>query len=263
MMNDFEIKQAASALWRAEQTQDWTEPVSNRYPNADVADAYRISLAVRNLKLAAGRFVKGHKIGLTSKAMRSMTGATEPDYGFIFDNWFALEGSAVSRAAMNRPLVEVELAFVMGDELEGPSVNVADVIAAIDFVLPALEIVDSRYNGRGKNMLVDSIADAAMCGFVVLGGRPMNLLDIDLRRVSASLAINGDIMETGSAVAVMGNPLNAVVWLANKLHEFGVTMQPGDVILSGSFVKAIPFNAGDSIVALFDPLGEVTLRVTE
>ena len=90
-----------------------------------------------------------------------------------------------------------------------------------------------------------------------------NLLDIDLRRVSASLAINGDIMETGSAVAVMGNPLNAVVWLANKLHEFGVTMQPGDVILSGSFVKAIPFEAGDSIVALFDELGEVTLRVTE
>ena len=177
---------------------------------------------MRDLKLAAGRSVKGHKIGLTSKAMRSLTGATEPDYGFIFDNWFALEGSAVSRATMNRPLVEVELAFVMGDELVGPSINVADVIRATDFVLPALEIVDSRYNARGKNMLVDSIADAATCGFVVLGGRPMSLLDVDLRRMSASLAINGDIMETGSAAAVMGNPLNAVVWLANKLHEFGV-----------------------------------------
>jgi len=137
------------------------------------------------------------------------------------------------------------------------------VIRATDFVLPALEIVDSRYNGRGKNMLVDSIADAAMCGFVVLGGRPMDLLGVDLRRLSASLAINGDIMETGSAAAVMGNPLNAVVWLANKLHEFGVSMQPGDVILSGSFVKAIPFDKGDSITALFDELGEVTLRVTE
>ncbi len=137
------------------------------------------------------------------------------------------------------------------------------MIRATDFVLPALEIVDSRYNARGKNMLVDSIADAAMCGFVVLGGRPLSLLDVDLRRMSASLAINGDIMETGSAGAVMGNPLNAVVWLANKLHEFGVMIEPGDVILSGSFVKAIPFNAGDSIVALFDELGEVTLRVTE
>ena len=263
MLSNDDVKKAADALWRAEQTRDWTDPVSNRFPNADVADAYRIGLAVRDLKLAAGRSVKGHKIGLTSKAMRSLTGATEPDYGFIFDNWFALEGSAVSRATMNRPLVEVELAFVMGDELEGPSVNVADVIRATDFVLPALEIVDSRYNGRGKNTLVDSIADAAMCGFVVLGGRPMDLLDVDLRRLSASLAINGDIMETGSAAAVMGNPLNAVVWLANKLHEFGVSMQPGDVILSGSFVKAIPFDAGDSIAAQFDELGEVTLRVTE
>ncbi len=263
MLSTFEIKQAATALWRAEQTREWTEPISTRYPNAEVADAYRIGLAVRDLKVAAGRSVKGHKIGLTSKAMRSMTGATEPDYGFIFDNWFVLEGSAVSRATMNRPLVEVELAFVMGDELNGPSINVADVIHATDFVLPALEIVDSRYNGRGKNVLVDSIADSAWCGFVVLGGRPLQLFDIDVRRVSASLAINGDIMETGSAGGVMGNPLNAVVWLANKLHEFGVGIEPGDVILSGSFVKAIPFNAGDSIVALFDGLGEVTLRVTE
>ncbi len=117
----------------------------------------------------------------------------------------------------------------------GPSINVADVIRATDFVLPALEIVDTRYNARGKNMLVDSIADAASCGFVVLGGRPHDLHDVDVRRMSASLSINGDVLETGSARAVMGNPLNAVVWLANKLHEFGVKMQPGDVILSGSF----------------------------
>ena len=247
----------------AERTREWTEPISNRCPEADVDDAYRIAIAVRDLKRAAGHTVKGHKIGLTSKAMRQLTNATEPDYGFIYDDWFALEGSAVSRATMNRPLVEVELAFVMRDELRGPHVNVADVIRATDFVLPALEIVDSRYNARGKNTLVDSIADGAMCGFVVLGGRPMDLLDVDLRRMSASLSINGDIMETGSAGAVMGNPLNAVVWLANKLHEFDVEMQPGDVILSGSFVKEIPFKAGDSIVALFDELGEVTLRVTE
>jgi 2-oxo-hept-3-ene-1,7-dioate hydratase/2-keto-4-pentenoate hydratase len=127
--------------------------------------------------------------------------------------------------------------------------------------LPALEIVDSRYNARGANMLVDSISDAASCGFVVLGGNPAKLTDVDVRRMSASLSINGVILESGSAAAVMGNPINAVVWLANKLHEFGVSMQPGDVILSGSFVKAIPFNSGDSLVALYDQLGEVTLSV--
>jgi 2-keto-4-pentenoate hydratase len=261
MLSNDEIKEAAHALWRAEQTRDWTEPVSNRYPNADVADAYRIGLAVRDLKVSAGRSVKGHKIGLTSKAMRSLTGATEPDYGFIFDNWFELEGSSVERSAMNRPLVEVELAFVMGQELKGPSINAADVIRATDFILPALEIVDGRYKGRGNNMLVDSVSDAATCGFVVLGGNPVKLTDVDVRRLSASLSINGQIMESGSASAVMGNPINAVVWLANKLHEFGVAMQPGDVILSGSFVKAIPFDAGDTILALYDQLGEVTLRV--
>ena len=261
MLTDEQIQQAAETLWRAEQTRDWAEPFSKRFPDADVGDAYRVSLAVRDIKLANGRTVKGHKIGLTSKAMRDLTGATEPDYGFIFDNWFALEGSTVQRSAMNRPLVEVELAFVMGKELKGPSVNAADVIRATDFVLPALEIVDSRYNGRGNNLLVDSISDAATCGFVVLGGNPVKLTDVDVRRLSASLSINGQVMESGAASAVMGNPINAVVWLANKLHEFGVAMQPGDVILSGSFVKAIPFGAGDTILALYDQLGEVTLRV--
>ena len=261
MLTDAEVESAALSLWQAEQTCVWTEPVSNRFPGADVEDAYRIGLAVRDLKLAAGRHVKGHKIGLTSRAMRELTGATEPDYGFIYDNGFVLEGATVARETMNRPLVEVELAFVLGDALEGTSINVADVIRATEFVLPALEIVDSRYNGRGRNLLVDSIADAASCGFVVLGGCPMSLLDIDVRRMSASLAINGVMLETGSAAAVMGNPLSAVVWLANKLGAFGVSMQPGDVILSGSFVKAIPFKAGDALHAQFDQLGEVTLAI--
>jgi len=261
MLTDRQIQQAAENLWQAEQTSEWAQPLSVLFPEADVGDAYRVSLAVRDLKLANGRTVKGHKIGLTSKAMRDLTGATEPDYGFIFDNWFALEGATVQRSAMNRPLVEVELAFVMGRELKGPSINAADVIRATDFVLPALEIVDSRYKGRGNNLLVDSISDAATCGFVVLGGNPVKLTDVDVRRLSASLSINGQVMESGAASAVMGNPINAVVWLANKLHEFDVAMQPGDVILSGSFVKAIPFGAGDTILALYDQLGEVTLRV--
>ena len=252
---------AAVALVEAERTGQWTDPVSNTYDDATVEDAYRIGLEVRDLKLAAGRTVKGHKVGFTSKAMRSLVGATEPDYGFLFDDWFVPEGSVVPRARMNRPLVEQEIAFVMGARLQGPSVNAADVIRATDFVLPALEIVDSRYNGRGKALLVDSISDAASCGFVVLGGNPARLTDIDVRRVSGSLSVNGDVMETGSAQAVMGNPVNAVAWLANKLAEFDVAMEPGDVILSGSFVKAVPFDAGDSVLALFDQLGEVSLMI--
>jgi 2-keto-4-pentenoate hydratase len=254
-------REAAQSIFDAEQTGIWTEPVSNRWEDADIEDAYRIGMEVRDLKLATGRRVKGHKIGFTSKAMRSLAGATEPDYGFMYDDWFVPEGSVVPRARMNRPLVEQELAFVMGSRLTGPSVNAADVIRATGFVLPALEIVDTRFSGRGKRLLVDSISDAASCGFVVLGGNPVRLTDLDIRRVSGSLAINGDIMETGTASAVMGNPINAVAWLANKLAEFGVAMEPGDVILSGSFIKAVPFDAGDAVFALFDPLGEVSLMV--
>ena len=258
-----DIQKIAQDIWHAEQTGEWTEAPSNRFPDITVEDGYAIGTAVRDLKIAAGRSVKGHKIGLTSKAMRDMTGATEPDYGYIYDDWFVMEGEAVQRSKLNRPMVEVELAFVMKEELKGPSVNVADVIRATDFVLPALEIVDTRYKDYGSNMLVDSIADTAWCGGVVLGGNPVRLNDIDIRRIGGSLSINGEIIETGSAVAVMSNPINAVAWLANTLHKFGTSMQPGDVILSGSFVRAVPFDANQSLVALFDGLGEVTLRVAE
>lgn len=110
-------------------------------------------------------------------------------------------------------------------------------------------------------MLVDSISDTAWCGGLVLGANPMKLTDVDIRRIGASLSINGEIIESGTSAAVMANPVNAVAWLANTLSNFGTSIQPGDVILSGSFVKAIPFDSGDSLVALFDQLGEVTLRV--
>ena len=259
-LSDLEVSTAAQALHRAELDNVPITPISETYPAADIEDAYRISQAVTTLKLAAGRVIKGHKIGLTSKAMRSLTNATEPDYGTMFDNWFVMEGSVVPRSTMNRPLVEVELSFVLKEPLVGPGVTVADVIRATDFVLPSIEIVDTRQAGRGPNMLIDSIADAAACGLVILGANPARLSDIDVRNIGASLSINGDIEESGMARAVMGNPINAVAWLANKLHEYGVTPQAGHVILSGSFIKAIPFQVGDSVEALFNELGEVTFR---
>ena len=126
------------------------------------------------------------------------------------------------------------------------------------FASHAIEIVDSRYVRRGPTPLVDSISDAASCGLVVLGGRPRRLTDVDLRRVGATLSINGTLEESGVAAAVMGNPVNSVAWLANKLHDFGVPLEAGHVVLSGSFVRAVPFTAGDTIVAIFDHFGEVT-----
>ena len=259
-LSESDVATAAQALFQAELDNVPITPISEQYPTADITDAYAISQAVTDLKVAAGRVIKGHKIGLTSKAMRSLTNATEPDYGTMFDNWFVLEGGVVPRSTMNRPLVEVELAFVLKEGLSGPGVNVADVIRATDFVLPAIEIVDTRQQGRGPNTLIDSISDAAACGLVILGANPTKLNDIDVRNVGATLSINGDIEESGMARAVMGNPINAVAWLINKLFEFGVSPEAGHVILSGSFIKAIPFQVGDTVEALFNGLGEVSFR---
>lgn len=252
----------AQALYSAEADHAPIEPFTVTHPQADVEDAYRVAQLVTDLKVAAGHRIKGHKVGLTSKAMQQLTGASEPDYGTLTDDWIVPEGSVVDMTRLNRPLVEVEIAFVLGHDLTGPGLNAADIIRATDFVLPAIEIVDSRYRGRGPKPLVDSIADAAWCGLVVLGGRPMRPTDLDVRREGAALYKNGTVEESGIGSAVMGNPINAVVWLANKLASFGVTMAAGSVVLSGSFIKAIPFAAGDAITAMFNTLGDVTFATS-
>ena len=259
MLAEEQIVGLAQSIYNAEISKVWVEPVSELYPEATVEDAYRIGMAVRDLKKAAGVAVKGHKVGLTSKAMREINNATEPDYGFLYEDWFVPEGSVVDFDALNKPRVEVEIGFVMKEPLTGRFVNAADVIRATDFVLPLMEVIYGRYTHRGPKPLVDTIADGAWCGFVVLGGKPAKLTDIDIRSIGASLAINGEIEQTGSARAVMANPINAVAWLATKLNEFGVSIEAGDVILSGSFIRAAPFKRGDTLTALFDQLGEVTL----
>lgn len=260
-LTDAQRKEAAAALIAAERDHAPIEPITLTYEGADIEDAYRIAMEVAALKLAAGRRIKGHKIGLTSKAMRAASGATEPDYGTLFDDWFVAEGSVIPMSRFNRPRIEAEIAFVLKHDLEGPSVNAADVIRATDFVLPALEIVDSRFSRRGAGGVVDTISDAASCGVVILGGNPRRLDQIDVRRIGASLSKNGEVEESGIAQAVMANPINSVAWLANKLHEFGVTMSAGHVILSGSFIAAIPFGPGDTLTALFDQLGEVSCTI--
>jgi len=262
-MTEAQHREAALALVEAETTRVWTQPLTVKYEDADIEDAYAVGQMVTDIKVANGRVVKGHKVGLTSKAMRSLTGATEPDYGTIFDNWFLDEGSQVSMSTMNRPLVEIELVFVLKEPLGGPDVNAVDVIRATDFILPAVEVVDNRYTGRGKKGVIDSISDAASCGFVMVAGNPVNLTDIDIRHVSGALYKNGEIEESGMASAVMGNPINSMAWLARKLHEFDVVMQPGHSILSGSFIKAHPIKAGESFVSDFGPLGQISFGVVD
>ncbi len=262
-MTDEQRRRAAADLVHAELTREWTEPITLAYDGADIEDAYAVGQYVTDLKVAAGRQVKGHKVGLTSKAMRDYFGATEPDYGTLFDDWFVDEGSQVSMATLNRPLVEIELVFLLGAALGGPTVNAADVIRATEVVMPAVEVVDSRYSRSGLPGPVDSIADAASCGFVILGGNPRPLADLDVRHVGGALYRNGEVEETGTAAAVMGNPVNSVAWLARTLHRFGVTMEPGHVVLSGSFIRPHPVAAGDSFVADYGPLGQISFGIVE
>ncbi|WP_286240194.1 2-keto-4-pentenoate hydratase [Neptuniibacter halophilus] len=238
--------------------------LTRSYPEMDTQDAYYIQEQVLSHFVAEGSTIKGYKIGLTSKAMQEMVGSTEPDYSTLLNEMFVDEDSVLPANTFTDPLVEIELAFVIKSPLQGPGVNAADVIQATDFVLPSIEIVDFRV-ARAPGMDVrDTIADLAAVGRVVLGGNPVKLDQIDIRNVEGELLINGEVLEKGISSAVLGNPVTAVVWLVNKLAEFGVAFQPGDVIFSGSFVRALPVKAGDRVSARFDNgLGQVNINFGE
>jgi 2-keto-4-pentenoate hydratase len=255
--------QIATDIYRCFTEKSQIPLLNPRYPDIEMEDAYRIQESVVKSFIAQGHRVKGYKIGLTSKPMQEMANSTEPDYSAVLDNMFYPEAGESPRSDWQQPLIEIEMAFVMKERLAGPGINVAEVIRATDFVLPAIEIVDFRV-AYGPGMDVrDTIADLAAVGGVILGGNPMNLRDIDIRNVGGSLIINGEVREEGNSVAVLGNPLNAVAWLANKLSEFGVAFEPGDVILSGSFLRALPVAAGDEIIARFDSgFGDITFTFT-
>jgi 2-keto-4-pentenoate hydratase len=232
--------------------------LTKAHPGIEVEDAYRIQEAFVARQLAAGRQVKGYKVGLTSKAMQQMAGSTEPDFSAMTDDLFFPEDTPIAMSGLFDPMIEIEIAFVMKAALRGPGVTVVDVIRATDFVLPAIEIVDFRVARAPGMNLIDTIADLAACGGVVLGANPRRLEGIDVRRVKGQIVRNGVVEQEGVSSAVLGNPVTSVAWLANKLGEFGVTFEPGQVILTGSFVRAIPVKAGDEIVCRFDQgLGEV------
>lgn len=232
-------------------------PLTDSCPDLGVDEAYEIQLRNIRRRLDLGDRVRGHKVGLSAKAMQMMLGVDEPDYGHLLETMFCFESDRIDVHRFLQPRVEVEVAFVLGRSLEGPGVTVADVIRATDFVLPAIEIVDSRVEGW-RIKLADTIADNASSGAVVLGGSPTLLTEIDVRLVGATLRRNGELRETGASGAVLGNPAVAVAWLANKVAAFGVTLEPGHVIMPGSCTRMIPVEAGDAVRADFDRLGHVS-----
>ncbi|MBJ19270.1 MAG: 2-keto-4-pentenoate hydratase [bacterium] len=247
----------AKALARAERTATPIDPLQARWPGLDVHDAYEIQRANIESRVAEGALIRGHKVGLSSRAMQEMMGVDECDYGHLMDDMFVFEGDTIETAGLCLPRVEVEVAFVLGHVLPGRTCHVADVLRATEFVLPALEIIDSRIRDW-KIGLVDTIADNASSCRVVLGGNPTRLTDLDdLRRVEARLAIDGKEVARGCADAVLGNPASAVAWLARKLDTFGVCLSEGDVILPGSCTRAFDADPGCVARAEFDGLGAV------
>jgi 2-keto-4-pentenoate hydratase len=250
---------AAKSLWEAERTCDPIGPLTADYPGIDVDDAYEIQLINIRRRQAAGRLIRGHKVGLSSKAMQEMLGVGEPDYGHLMDDMFVFEDDEIDTAQLCRPRVEVEVGFILGAPLPAPGCNAADVLRATAYVVPALEIIDSRIRDW-KITLCDTIADNASSCRVVLGGRATRIDQVDLRSVGATLRRNGRVIATGSTGAVLGNPVTAVAWLANKVHAFGVTIEAGQFILPGSCTQAFDVAPGDNIRADFDTLGGVAIN---
>ncbi len=224
----------------------------------DVEDAYKIQQLTIAGRVERGAAIRGHKVGLSSRAMQQMMGVHEPDFGHLLDDMFVFEDGVIDASEMIQPRVEVETAFVLGAPLPTQHCTVADVIRATDFVLPAIEVIDSRIE-NWKIGIADTIADNASSARVVLGGNPVRLEDCDLRKIGATLRVNREIVETGTAAAVLGNPVSAVAWLAQTIGQFGVQLDAGHVILPGSCTRAADVGAGSFVHAEFDQLGHVAV----
>ena len=259
------IRQLAAELQQSEQSRVQVEHFSRRFPDMTIEDGYAISREWVRTKIAEGRVVRGHKIGLTSRAMQQASQITEPDYGTLLDDMFFEQGGDIPFTRFIAPRVEVELAFVLGRKLEGPNVTIFDVLAATDYVVPAIEIIDARIEQadrvtRAPRKVFDTIADNAANAGIVMGGRPVKPDAIDLRWCGALLYKNGVIEESGLAAAVLNHPANGIVWLVNKLAEHDEGLKAGEVVLAGSFTRPVAAAAGDVFHADYGPLGAIAFR---
>lgn len=267
MLEQRAAREIATRLETAERDARQIGQLSLAYPELAIADAYRIQNEWMALKQAGGRRVLGHKIGLTSRAMQQAVGIDEPDYGFLTDDMFLAEGAGIDTSRLIEPKIEAELAFVLESDLGGPDCTIFDVLDATRYVTPALELLDARIertdpaSGR-RRTVIDTIADNAANCAIICGGRPVRPMDHDLRRAQAIVLRNGMVEETGVAAGVLNHPAHGVAWLANRLHQWGVTLKAGEVVLSGSFIRPIAARKGDTFTADFADLGTVSCTFT-
>ena len=269
MLEDSQIAQLAAELQQSQTTRVAVEHFSKRYPQMTIEDGYRVSRAWVSNQIGRGASVIGHKIGLTSRAMQISSQISEPDYGTLLDYMrFDCTPGSLLEIPVTRfiaPRVEVELAFVLKAPLQGPNVSIEQVLDATEYVTPAIEIIDSRIEQFDRYTKVmrkvfDTISDNAANAGIVLGGLHAGPRSIDRAWCGAILRLNGSVEETGLAAGVQGDPAVGIAWLANKLAPWGETLQPGQIVLSGSFTRPVAAKAGDLFEADYGPLGIMAFR---
>jgi len=232
-------------LYQALAQRGMVEPLTARYPQMTMDDAYQISLALLERRLAAGEHVVGKKIGVTSRVVQEMLGVDQPDFGFLTDSMVVADGAQIEASArFIQPRIEGEIAFRLQRTLRGPGIDAETVLAATEAVLPCFEIVDSRIRDW-KITILDTVADNASCGAFVLGAMGAAPGSVDLDDVTLEVRRNGRQLSTGQGRAVLGGPAGAVAWLANTLARYGVALEAGEIVLSGSCVPLEPVVAGD------------------
>ena len=265
MLDQQTVERLAQRLDDAERSKSLITAFTREYPDLTIEDAYAIQRAWTKLQLSRGRVVRGHKIGLTSKAMQNAVGISEPDYGVLFADMFYSDASPIPFDRFRAPRIEVELAFVLKTPLEGPQCTLFDVLNATDYVTPALEILETRMHRidpvtKAPRKVMDTISDNAANAALVVGGRPIRPLDFDLRWIGALLFRNGQIEETGIAAGVLNHPANGVAWLADRLAAQGEFLDAGEVVLAGSFTRPVDIIKGDTFHADYGQFGSVSCQ---
>ncbi|MFK7835964.1 MAG: 2-oxo-hept-4-ene-1,7-dioate hydratase [Sulfitobacter sp.] len=255
---------AAHALLQAENSGEQIGILTLDHPDMGMDDAYAIQNAIYRAKLAQGRKVVGWKIGLTSKSMQYALNIDVPDSGILFDDMVFDDGAVVPDGRFIQPRIEAEIAFVLKSPLGGADVTRADVIAATDYVAPSIEILDTRIfrvdAETGKTRTVfDTISDNAANAGVVLGPQRHAIDAFDLRWVGAITSRNGEVEETGLGAGVLNDPVESVVWLARRMAGYGQSIEPGQIILSGSFIRPVECPSGSVIRADFGSFGDVNI----
>jgi len=259
------VKALARTLYESRKSRVQVRHFSREFPDMTIEDGYAIQREWVRLEEADGRTVRGRKIGLTSRAMQMASQISEPDFAPLMDDMFFAGGTDIPFDHFIAPRVEVELAFILGTPLKGPGVTLFDVLRATEYVTPALEIIDARIEQHDRDTqqmrrVTDTISDLAANAGIVMGGRPVRPLDVDLRWVGALLHKNGVIEETGLAAGVLNHPATGVAWLANKIAPFDEYLDAGQVILAGSFTRPTHTQRGDTLHADYGSLGSVSFR---